>query len=299
MTIISRFFFSKKNNPDIQTRVVFFFSCLIISSFIFCITSCQTVPTSQTYSAIQLTPENIQWQISTTNPWFSCIDFESSYNNIQWHAVKINLKTEGLCIQVFPDQLSEKGKSITLKSFVQKTQSIIAVNTTPFTINLENLKIKRNLIGLCISQKKLISTPLAKYSALLLKKGTEKNKKIFKAQIIDSQQNYLQFEPDYAIGGYWTILRNGTIYDFKNFKDARTACGINKQGSQLIFLTVESKNSSGLSFMECAQILKKLGAYTALEFDGGSSSKLFIKNHMIYKKNSLTKIAGCIGFKKQ
>lgn len=143
----------------------------------------------------------------------------------------------------------------------------ILINTTPFEKN-------GNLTGLAVSEKKLLSPPLSKYCALCL----YKNQEGWKGEIIDSQDEIEKIReqnggyPDIAAGGFWTILRDGKIFQFKNYKNYRLAAGLSENGKKLYLLCAKKK-----SYMDCAEILKKHGAETAMQFDGGHSAQMIIK----------------------
>lgn len=81
----------------------------------------------------------------------------------------------------------------------------------------------------------------------------------------------------------------------------RTAIGYNKDKSKLYLVTVESgwrKNGcKGAALDELAVIMKKLGAYDAMNLDGGGSSIMVINNKNIMKRdpNSSRRISVGIG----
>ena len=70
--------------------------------------------------------------------------------------------------------------------------------------------------------------------------------------------------------------------DIAKGRAPRTALGLKKDGT-ILLLVVDgrSKASAGLTLYELAQYLKKLGAYDALNFDGGGSSEMVIKGKVM------------------
>lgn len=85
-----------------------------------------------------------------------------------------------------------------------------------------------------------------------------------------------------AIGGGAKILENGKIVSKgTNMKgnNPRTGIGITKDKSQLILVTIDGRDSTfiGVPQNTFASILKDLGAYDAIEFDGGGSTTMALK----------------------
>ena len=122
-----------------------------------------------------------------------------------------------------------------------------------------------------------MSMPHERYGALLF--YADKT-----ARIIDAQTEDLLLENvRHAVGGFWTILRNGTVLPQKlHRRDSRTAVGIADNGRTLFVVAVEGetkRKSHGLSFEETARLMRELGADDALQLDGGSSSSLVLQEN--------------------
>lgn len=85
-----------------------------------------------------------------------------------------------------------------------------------------------------------------------------------------------------AIGGGSPLLKDGAITDFKiniTGNHPRTALGITRDKKQLIMVTIDGRDSSykGVSQQTMAEIMSSLGAYDAINFDGGGSTTMAIK----------------------
>lgn len=86
----------------------------------------------------------------------------------------------------------------------------------------------------------------------------------------------------FAIGGGSIILRDGQVTN-SNINTAgnqpRTGIGITKDGKELIIATLDGRDASyiGVSQELFAAILKDLGAYNALNLDGGGSTTMAIR----------------------
>ncbi|MCR5607256.1 MAG: phosphodiester glycosidase family protein, partial [Treponema sp.] len=131
-----------------------------------------------------------------------------------------------------------------------------------------------------------------------------KQEKGYKGEVVIHQDNIAE-KGSYIIGGFFTILKDGELFDStgKNFSytshDSRTAAAFSKDGTTLYILVVEGEKkniSKGLSYPECAKLFKAAGGYSAIEFDGGSSSAIFLHNKNMLSYNTLRNTASCIGF---
>ncbi|MBU5436711.1 phosphodiester glycosidase family protein [Tissierella sp. MSJ-40] len=86
----------------------------------------------------------------------------------------------------------------------------------------------------------------------------------------------------FAIGGGSIILKDGelslTNINIKG-NEPRTGIGINKEGDQLLLVTIDGRDSSfkGVSQEMFGALLKELGAYNALNLDGGGSTTMAVK----------------------
>lgn len=81
-----------------------------------------------------------------------------------------------------------------------------------------------------------------------------------------------------------SYLQNGTKPDyFVHKKHPRTAIGTNKDKSTLWLVTVDGRQtaSAGISLPDLADLMKELGAYNALNLDGGGSTTMWVKNRVV------------------
>lgn len=97
-------------------------------------------------------------------------------------------------------------------------------------------------------------------------------------QINFGSYNNLKF----AIGGGNILVQNGEVKDSPKFSTSRaprTAIGINKNNSEILLVTVDGRNnkSIGMTELELAEFMKSIGAYQALNLDGGGSTTMGIK----------------------
>lgn len=96
----------------------------------------------------------------------------------------------------------------------------------------------------------------------------------------------------YAVGGGPYLVKNGKIFiDNEHFsksflwsKAPRTAIGYTKSGL-LILVTIDGRQegTDGATLQELAKIMKELGVYNAMNFDGGSSTQMVYKGRIVNK----------------
>lgn len=99
---------------------------------------------------------------------------------------------------------------------------------------------------------------------------------------------YIESTPDYAdmqlaIGGGSILVKDGALYPFTHNIDGnhpRTALGFSRDGRKLIAVAVEGRvpGSRGMSQAELAQLMMDLGAYRAINLDGGGSTTMLARS---------------------
>jgi len=101
--------------------------------------------------------------------------------------------------------------------------------------------------------------------------------------------------PAMIIGGWPRILRDGenvagesattegTLSRNAEARHPRTAVGFSRDSSTLILLTVDgrSENSGGMTLVELANVMRELGAWQAMNFDGGGSTTMVVDGKVV------------------
>jgi exopolysaccharide biosynthesis protein len=96
--------------------------------------------------------------------------------------------------------------------------------------------------------------------------------------------------PAMIIGGWPRILRDGvsiaadaatlegTISRNAEMRHPRTSVGFSRDSSTLYLLTVDgrSQQSVGMTLVELADVMRRLGAWQAMNFDGGGSTTMVV-----------------------
>jgi hypothetical protein len=270
--------------------------CLCISILISC-ASRPVLDTTEDEQAVPQSlyvPESFDWQNVCTG--VDRFDFENAALPVRWHAVRIELRTEGLELAAFPGTAwkGTKPHAIRTADFAEKYGCTVAVNTSPFTL-------KKEIVGIHIVQGRLYAPPVERYSALVFKADSDGG--TCRASITGNQTEETVREAVYAFGGFFTILQNGQKSDFRISRhDSRSGAGISEDGRILYILVVEGEHphkSMGLSYPQCADIFRAMGCTDAIEFDGGSSSDLCINGKSVLSYTSTTVQAASFGIRMQ
>ena len=99
---------------------------------------------------------------------------------------------------------------------------------------------------------------------------------------------YLWANVENAVGGGPRLLANGqTLIDgasegfdinFTDHPNPRTAVGVSRDGHRLLIVTVDGRQaiSRGVTLAELAAIMKRYGAWNAMNFDGGGSTVMSV-----------------------
>ena len=108
--------------------------------------------------------------------------------------------------------------------------------------------------------------------------------------------------PSLVIGGWPRILRNGiditadapsvegTLSRNAEMRHPRTAVGFSRDSTTLYLLAVDgrSENSGGMTLTELAAMMRTLGAWDALNFDGGGSTTMVVGGAVMNKPSDPT-----------
>ena len=108
--------------------------------------------------------------------------------------------------------------------------------------------------------------------------------------------------PSLVIGGWPRILRNGidittdapsvegTLSRNAEMRHPRTAVGFSRDSTTLYLFAVDgrSENSGGMTLTELATTMRALGAWDALNFDGGGSTTMVVDGMVVNKPSDPT-----------
>ena len=202
------------------------------------------------------------------------------------HIINIDLSVPGVKVLVTPPQAIEKNntRAQTTSQFLQKFKLQLAVNAnyfhpfrenTPWDYYPHNGDITYS-IGQAISNGKRYSKADANWGVLCISPNN-------RAQILDTgncPNNTLQ-----GVAGRGVFIKNGKPLKSDSEPDKpypRVAVATNKQGNILWLIAIDGKQplySEGATIAELTRIVQGLGAYTALNLDGGGSTTLVMSKN--------------------
>lgn len=256
------------------------FPLLIVVCNLWLFSGCTTVSTVRTDTPYQpITQEKIHWRPLASG--IKAADITDPQFPLIVHIVKIDLLNPAVSVITSEPALFKNSRGRirgeTTRDFALRHNTIVAFNAAPFKTRSLLFSVYRTIVGIHITDFIRMSMPNKHYGALLF--CADKT-----ARIIDSQtEDLISADIRHAVGGFWTILRNGTVLPQKlHRRDSRTAVGLADNGETLFVVAVEGENkrkSQGLSFEETAKLMQELGADDAIQLDGGSSSTLILQEN--------------------
>ncbi|MBZ4189881.1 phosphodiester glycosidase family protein [Niabella beijingensis] len=110
--------------------------------------------------------------------------------------------------------------------------------------------------------------------------GILKNRKA----VVGDKQVYQEVEGDLqeAIGARAVLVKDGILVPQTDVTiEPRTSIGVSEDGNTVYFLVADGRNfyySNGMNYETQGKFMKALGAYNAVNNDGGGSSTFFIRN---------------------
>jgi exopolysaccharide biosynthesis protein len=195
------------------------------------------------------------------------------------YAMRVDLKAKGISFISTPHSGTMDTISDTTTQFVKKNHVQVAINAGFFAPCCHLQEEDKNILGLSMSEGKIVSVPSSddKYNVVLL--IDRKNKAVI-TTVSPSTDISKVFT---AVAGSAIIVQNGTnTGDINKLNSAasanpRTAVGLSKNRRYLYLVAIDGRHpeySIGTTNRETAEIMIALGAYTALNLDGGGSTTM-------------------------
>jgi exopolysaccharide biosynthesis protein len=174
----------------------------------------------------------------------------------------------------------------TVSLFVERYNCIAGLNTNPFSPVSAKVGEERTIDGIAVSNGVLVSRPNPYFDALVFYDSD--TAAAGRAAIVSQRELGDLSGVTNAVGGFQTVLREGAPVERvlnqaaagKAPKHPRSAAGLSADGNTLYFLAVDGRRpgSAGVTEAELALMLKRLGAYDGLNFDGGGSTALVLRS---------------------
>ena len=191
---------------------------------------------------------------------------------LQGWAVRIDLKAPGVEFFVTPSNGDAPKDTDGLKTstFLKKHKLQLAINASPYDVIPADEGVPLDVAGLSISRGDRYSPPNDTYGALLISKD---NRAWIATPPMDTKAAYN------AVGGFRLLLEKGRNVGWHDQLHPRTAVGVSRDGRYLYLLVIDGRQSGyseGTTTAETAEWMRLLGAYDALNLDGGGSTALVI-----------------------
>ncbi len=187
-------------------------------------------------------------------------------------AVRVDLQASGIAFLVTPSNgpAPRDVGARTTSEFLSEFKCQVAINGSVFDQHAENRSDPMDVLGLSLSRGHRYSPP-NRWDALLI--GTGGRAWIDLAPV--GTRNAVN-----GLSGYYALLVAGKNRGGMADLHPRTAVGISRDGRYLILMTADGRQpgySEGLTTAEAAEWMQRLGAYNALNMDGGGSSTLVMQ----------------------
>ena len=166
--------------------------------------------------------------------------------------------------------------SVYVRSFVERRRCIAGINANPFDPVSAKEGESRLVAGIAVSGGMVLAPPRPDYDAIVFYRDG-------RAAITGQGELGDLGLIENASGGFRTVLRQGTPAGSGPGENPprhpRSAAGLSTDGRTLYLLCVDGRRpgSVGATETELGLLLKRLGAFDGLNFDGGGSSALALR----------------------
>ncbi|MDR2786682.1 MAG: phosphodiester glycosidase family protein [Treponema sp.] len=229
---------------------------------------------------------------------------------LEFWALRVDLNEPGLSVVVSgPEPVDGVFRenhipASSVSSFVERYNCIAGINTNPFSPVSAKPGEDRFIDGITVSNGILVARPNPRFDALVFytDDGAEETAAAGsvpsprrKAAILSQAELTAEFQRtagssaiENAAGGFQIVLWEGApvrrvldqAANGKAPRHPRSAAGLSAGGNTLYLLAVDGRRpaSAGVTEAELALLLKRLGAYNGLNFDGGGSTALVLRS---------------------
>jgi hypothetical protein len=191
---------------------------------------------------------------------------------LQIRAMRIDLQASGIDFLVTPSN-GAAPKDVGARStseFLAEFKCQVAINGSVFDAYAENRGDPMDVLGLSLSRGDRYSPP-NRWDALLI--GADHRARIARSPV--NIRNAFN-----GLSGYYALLVDGENRGGMADLHPRTAVGVSRDGHSLLLMTADGRQpgySEGLTTAETAEWMRKLGAWNALNLDGGGSTTLVMQ----------------------
>ncbi len=232
-------------------------------------------PANRPFAAVSQTVESEG--ITPWEPIFigveRCRAFTANPRLMRIHALRVDLKAPGIDFLVTPGngRQPKDTNARTTSGFLREFKCQVAINGSPFATPLASSPgDPLAVLGVSLSRGDLYSSP-SRYDALLI----DKNRRAWIARPpIEIKDAYN------GLCGFHVLLVKGVNMGDDDDCHPRSAVGVSKDGRYLLLMALDGRQvgySESATKRETAEWLRRLGAYDALNLDGGGSTTLVIE----------------------
>ena len=214
---------------------------------------------------------SVEWKASARG-----IDYFSSrvaVPPLELHALRVDLEAEGVSVVVTPSAGSAgAARSRKTTGFLSEFSCAAAVNANPFSPASRREGQELRVVGLAVADGVLVAPPDPRYAALAF--GRDGRASVVAQAELRGVGDILN-----AVGGFFTVLRNGVAAGDGQRRHPRTAAGTDGTGRFLYLLVVDGRRpgSVGSTERETGELLARLGAVDGLILDGGGSAAMALR----------------------
>jgi hypothetical protein len=206
-----------------------------------------------------------QWQ--KIKPGIEYFNGRITMPRLQFWALKVDLNEPDVQIVV-----SDTAKSTTVSGFVRRYNLVAGINTNPFYPVSVTEDESRKIIGITVADGDVLSSSHSSFDALVFYTDG-------RAAIVH-QADITDFSAiQHAVGGFYTVLQGDIVASRTAFRHPRSGAGVSADGQTLFLVVIDGRRpgSVGATEAELGIILQQLGAADGLNFDGGGSSALVLR----------------------
>lgn len=191
---------------------------------------------------------------------------------LQVRAVRVNLREPTIDFLVTPriGNGTNAWSARTTSEYLTEFKCQVALNGSIFDVFAKKRGDPMRVEGLSLSRGDFYEST-NRWDALLI--STNRRAWIARSPL-DAQGAYN------GLSGFYALLINGRNNGTMSSRHPRAAVGISRNGRYLILMAIDGRQagySEGVSTAETAEWMRKLGAYNALNLDGGGSTALVME----------------------
>ena len=265
----------------------YFFQIFLNRRTNLCVAAIAALVCSLTASA-QEVPSNLEWK--TLYNGIEHVHFTIQEPLLNVNVLRIDATNPNLVFHTTPrskNWVADENETDrrTLPDSVVEENMIVAVNANfyrPFNAETRVSRGPADNKGLVVSNGVLVSPTLDGFASFIQNKDrTVEIRTVHSEDSLDNIQT--------AVSGHNTVLKNGKcpIIDlvesqpYLKERHPRTLVGISQDKKYVYLVTIDGRQpefSVGTSMLESAEILRQLGAYDAVNLDGGGSTTMVCRD---------------------